>query len=108
MYNLVDDLAVLTTIPAGSINKLVEKAALCICNDLEESLLNNEDLTSIDMGLGTLQIMFSNNELKFRFIPNRKLEAAARDTVLNKKNPLVDKVEQTLAQRITNAYKNFI
>lgn len=108
MYNLVDDLAVLTTIPAGSINKLVEKAALCICNDLEESLLNNEDLASIDMGLGTLQIMFSNNELKFRFIPNRKLEAAARDTVLNKKNPLVDKVEQTLAQRITNAYKNFI
>lgn len=108
MYNIVTDIAALTTIPAGSLNRLVEKAALCICNDLEEELLKDNNLVSVDIGIGNLQILVDDNDLKFRFIPNKKFEAAVRATAVDKKNPLIEKTEVTLARRITEVYKNFI
>lgn len=108
MSKVIEDISALTTIPAGSLNRLVEKAMYCICNDVEEESLKGNNLTTVDLGMGDLQILVDGNDVKFRFVPSRKFEAAVRATILEGKNPLTSKVEQTLARRITEAYKSFI
>ena len=72
MYNLINDISILTTIPATTLNKLIDKTHYLICNDLIESINKKEDLVEIDVGIGTLQLKLIDNDVKYRFIPNRK------------------------------------
>lgn len=108
MQPLVDDISTLTTIPTTVLQQLVNKAIFCICNDVEENKLKNENLTEIDIGLGTLVISVEDNSIQYKLIPCKKLEAAIKNTIINGKNPLVDTIEKTLTQKILNAYKQYL
>lgn len=108
MYNLIEDLSNLTTIPTSALTKLSDKAVFCICNDIEESILREERIADIDVGIGTLQVLVDSNDLKYRFIPSKTLEANMKNTVINKKNPLTTTVEESLVRRILNTYKNYL
>ena len=108
MYNLIEDLSNLTTIPTSALTKLSDKAVICICNDVEESLLKEGRVTEIDLGIGTLQILVEGNDIRYRFVPSKALEANMKSTVINKKNPLTVTVEESLIKRILNTYKNYL
>ena len=108
MYNLSEDLSNLTTIPTSALSKLSDKSVFCICNDVEESLLKEENVADIDLGIGTLQILVDGNDLKYRFIPSKTLDINVKNTVINKKNPLTAAVEESLVKRILNTYKNYL
>ena len=108
MNSLIDELSTLTTIPVTSITNLADKSLWCICNCVEESKLGNNDLTEIDIGIGILSILVENNNIQYRFVPSKKLEAAVRDTIVNKKNPLTQAAESALTKRILEAYKSYI
>lgn len=108
MYNLIEDLSNLTTIPTSTLTKLSDKAVICICNDVEESLLKEDRVTEIDLGIGTLQILVEGNDIRYRFVPNKALEANMKNTVINKKNPLTATVEESLVKRVLNTYKNYL
>lgn len=108
MYNLSEDLSNLTTIPTSALSKLSDKSVFCICNDVEESILKEENVADIDLGIGTLQILVDGNDLKYRFIPSKALDINVKNTVINKKNPLTAAVEESLVKRILNTYKNYL
>lgn len=108
MYSLIEDLSNLTTIPTSALSKLSDKSVFCICNDIEESILKEERVTDIDLGIGTLQVLVDGNDLKYRFIPSRSLETNMKNTIINKKNPLTITVEESLVKRILNTYKNYL
>lgn len=108
MHNLINDVSVLTTIPAPALTRLQEKSIWCICNSLEEEKLAGNNLTEINIGIGTLQILVDNNEMKYRFIPSKALENSAKATLTEGKNPLTATVEATLVRRILNTYKNYV
>ena len=108
MYNLSEDLSNLTTIPTSALSKLSDKSVFCICNDVEESILKEENVADIDLGIGTLQILVDGNDLKYRFIPSKTLDINVKNTVINKKNPLTATVEESLVKRILNTYKNYL
>lgn len=108
MYNLNEDLSALTTIPTSALNKLTDKAAICICNCVEESVLKEEKLTEINIGIGTLQLLLEGNDLKYRFIPSKNLEAELKATIVDKKNPLTVSVEEALVRKILVTYKNYM
>lgn len=105
-YNAVEDLSILTTIPNNSLNKLFEKMVWVICNSVEESTLNKENITEIKIGIGTLIIGIENNSIKYKFVPNQLLENSLISTVKDGKNPLVVKLEENFANRIINTYKD--
>lgn len=107
-YSLAEDLSVLTTIPLPAINKLADKSVFCICNDVEETALDGENLTAIDLGIGILQILVEGNDLKYRFLPSKNLEANIKNTLINKKNPLTAAAEESLVKKVLNVYKNYI
>ena len=109
MYSLIEDLSLLTTIPIPNITKLLgTKSIYCICSDVEETSLENKQITEIDIGIGILTIFVNDDSIQYRFTPSKKLENSVKKTVLNKHNPLIEKAEQTLTQRVVNAYKDYI
>ena len=82
MQSLIEDLSVLTTIPTINLNQLAKKSNFCICNFVAESKLQNESLTSIDIGIGELQIFVENDNIKYKFIPSKALEKGVKSAVL--------------------------
>lgn len=106
MVNLSTDLSILTTIPKNTLDNLVDKSLWCICHTVEENLINHNEITEINIGLGTLLIKVEEGSIRYKFIPSPKLEESVRDTVVNKENPLIANVESTLASRIVNTYKD--
>lgn len=108
MYSLIEDLSTITTIPVASLQKLANKASFCICNCVEETSLKNKSLTEINIGIGTLIINVVDNNIQYKFVPNKKFEDSIRTTLIDKKNPLVEKAEDALVKKILQVYKNIL
>ena len=106
--NLLNDLSVLTTIPQATLVRLMDKMSWCICNSVEESLLNSEKMTEMDLGIGKLLLCIGEDSLEYKFITSMKLESNLIKTIKEKKNPLVSNLEQSLADRIINTYKDIL
>lgn len=108
MESLINDLATITTIPVNSLQKLKEKEIYIICNDVEESTLQNDNITEINIGIGNLIIEVKDNFINYKFVPSSKLEKNLISTIVNKKNPLTNIFEETLVNRIVKTYKDIL
>ena len=108
MHSLLEDLSTLTTIPLNNLNRLVDKAIWCLCDCVDESKLNKENITSVDIGIGTIDIFVENNTIQYRFTPSRKLETSVRNTVVEGKNPLIETAEDKLTKGMLEIHKSFI
>lgn len=107
-YNLIEDISQISTINEIYLSKLIDMSVWDISNCTEESILKNTPLTEINIGIGTLLILIEDNNIKYKFIPSKKLDKAIKDTVLDRKNPLILKLEKSLIEKISNIYKDLI
>lgn len=105
--SLKSDLSTLTTIKESVLAKLNEKIVWCISDAVCKSVYNRDDSASIDLGYGNLIIKFDNNQIKYKFIPSKELEEAVTQAVITERNSLVEALETSLADKITNVYKSF-
>ena len=108
IYNLIDNLNKLTFIKNSILHKLVNISENCICDYVLECMLDDETVTPIDIGIGTLYVNISNNELQYKFIPNKKLEKKLIRTVNNQESPLIESIESNLNDKIVNTYKELL
>lgn len=108
MLNLIEDISKLSNIPQSILNKLVNIAKFCVCDCLIETKLKNESLSEIDLGLGKLNILVSEDQIEYQFIPSRSLEKNIKTAVIKNKNPLEIAVEDSLNTRIKNTYKELL
>lgn len=108
MVDTINDLSILTLIPRTSIDNLVDKLNYVICHSIEESQIENENITELNIGIGKICVFSNGETIRYRFEPSRSLEEAIRETVNTKKSPLVNKVEESLVDRITNVYKDLL
>ena len=108
MIDIVEDVSKLTLIPRTSLDCLIEKANYSICHSIEESQIENKTITEVNIGVGKISIFVDNETIKYRFEPSRSLEDSIKETVTSKKSPLVNKVEESLVDRITNVYKDLL
>ena len=108
MNKLIEDLSTITTISEGVLNGLNDKAILCICHSVFEQIREKESLTRIDIGVGILYINCEGDNVKYKFIPSKKLEESVDKTISTNKSPLVLQVDNTLRERLSAAYKNLI
>ncbi len=106
--NILQDISQITTIPLASLNRLSEKIGWSICNCVEESVLKGETTTEVTFGFGALVISIEDNQLNYKFIPSKKFEKGLVETVVNKKNPLTVKLEDTFVNRIVKTYKDMM
>ena len=108
MNKLLEDLSVITTITQNALNNLVARSLTCIGHAVHESVLERESMTKIDIGVGILYITYEGSEVKYKFIPSKKLEESVNQVLISKKSPLTANVETTLKDRIEHTYKNLL
>ena len=108
MNRLIEDLSTITTISQGTLSSLNDKAISCICHSVYESVLETDSLTKLDIGIGILYIKCEGSEIKYKFIPSKKLEESVASTIVSKKSPLVYQVETSLKERVESTYKNLL
>lgn len=106
--NLIQDLSILTTINTESLNKLLDRVYYIISDNLVEAMINEKDIAEIDIGIGTLMVRISGDDIKFKFVPNAKLQEVVKTTIVNKENKLISVVEKSLVDKITRTYKDLL
>lgn len=108
MYNSIDDLQQLTTIPKASLQKVFNLLDSCICHNILETIENGENLIEINIEIGRLIINIEGNSIKYKFIPSTQFEQHIKNTVIFKISPLVENIEKSLAKKITDTYKDLL
>lgn len=108
MIDIIDNVSKLTTIPKDYLDKLIQKVIWCICDAIYESILNKQDVTEMDIGIGTLYILNNDKGIKFKYIPNKQVEEAVKDTIVDQENPVQLILEKRLVSKIVNTYKDIL
>lgn len=103
--SLSTDLSVLTNISKLSLENLADKACYCMSHTVLEALVSKEAQCEIDIEIGKLYIKLEEDQIKYKFIPSKKLEETIAFTVKNKQSPLINKIDSGLVERIENAYR---
>ena len=108
--DLLNDVSILSTIPKKYLIKLTQKEILCINDYIAEATIANENSVDIDIGIGDLLISWDekNNRLQYYFTPSDELNENVRATIANKQNILESTLEDNLASKIVNTYKDFL
>ena len=108
MNDIIDNISTLTSINRKALDKLSNVTIYCINDAVEESRIQGEDITKVDIGIGQLWIKLEGDQVKFRFIPSAKLEESIVDTIVHKSNILEIVIENSLKDKVTNTYKDLI
>lgn len=108
MNNLKEDLSTLTNTSETLYDKLLKNIIYIINDYIYNNIINNINLTEIDIGIGTLYIKYENDEIKYKFIPNTKFNKSIENTLINKQNLLVTALEANLSDKIKNIQKELI
>ena len=108
MQNLSKDLSTLASVDRRVFDKLIQNANFCICDYLENSALNNEDLCEVDIGIGILKIKLGDDSVRYQFIPSQQLESDIVSTLENQQNFLVASIDSTLVGRLNRLYDNLL
>lgn len=108
MISILNDIAQLTSIPKLTLEKLSDKAAISIADNVLEAMLNKESQIALDIGLGVLNIKLEENAIKYKFIPSKYLDNNIAYALKSKQSPLVCDLDKALAERIKATYKELI
>ena len=107
-YSMSDDLALLTTIPKKNFDSIFDYETYIICHNMSEQLNDKNKICTIDIGIGTLYIKPSKDEIKYKFVPNQKLDTYVKNTLLTGESALTVTVEEAVKNRILNTYKDLL
>lgn len=105
---LSKDLSVLTTIPEKALEKLAAKALYCVSGAVAEAAMADEESAEIDLDLGRLLISFAGGELRYKFVPDGKMDAAVKNAVICKQNLLETALDESLVRSVTSTYKDLL
>lgn len=108
MIKLTHDLSALTGISVLSLEKLSERISLIINHAIYEGMQERNNLIEINAEIGTLYIKLESNEVKYKFVPSLHFEESVKNTLKNKTDPLIGKLEDSLKNRIEQTYKELL
>lgn len=108
MRNLYNDLATVTNSNKDVFNKLVKNSNFLICNYLEDTTLNNENLCTIDIGIGVLKIIIEEDTVRYSFIPSKELETEIINTLENNQSYLTSVISSKLTSQLNKLYDNLL
>ena len=105
---MFEDLSNLMSISVVILKKIFNNLIYCICHSVLESYLNKSTYSSVDIGIGKLNIHINNDELEYKFIPSLKLENELVKTLQSKTSPLVSQCETVLTNKVNLTYKDLL
>jgi hypothetical protein len=105
MTDVVSDMSNLTKLPVSLLQQLSDKVEFIVLHSVYESVLSNENITEVDIGIGRLNILQDEGCVKYKFIPSKTFEQKIIKTVKDRESPLTTTVEDTLQKKILDVYK---
>lgn len=105
---IIKDLNSLTSIPEKILEKLSDNILFLILQDLEETLTKKENICEINLNLGTLIISIEEEELKFKFIPSKKLEKEILKTLELNENSMTQILTNNMVNALEKTYKELL
>lgn len=106
--SLIQDLSTLTTISTSNIERLISLSSNIITHDILEACNDDKEICNVDIGLGTLSFLISDNELRYKFIPSEEFEKQIIKAIKTGNSPICDIACDKLSSKILNTYKDFI
>lgn len=103
--DIIEEVSLLTTVQKLSIDRLCKQIIKCICSNICEAKILDDNNLCLDIGIGNLYICITDNDIKYRFEPSAYLDSSVTDSVLTGKNPVKDDIEQALLNKINTTYK---
>lgn len=107
-YDLIKNLGILTLIKHSILKKMVEISENCICDSVLDAVQSEEDIISINIGIGTLFINIVDYEISYKFEPSQRLEKKLIKSIDTGESPLVQNAETKLNKKIVNTYKELL
>ena len=72
--------------------------------DTENSI--EKDITELDIGIGVLYIRHIGDQVAYKFIPSEDLEKTVNTTIIKKQNLLENVLNDSLAKKFMDVYKD--
>lgn len=108
MYDLNKDLSIVTNLGKFNYTRISDTSIAIISHNVEESIRDDKEVSSIDIGIGVLHIYHTAEEVKYKFIPAKKLDDAVVDTVKKRKSRLLIKIDESVGRKLQDTYKGLI
>lgn len=105
---IIKDLNSLTSIPEKILEKLSDNILFLILQNLEETLIKKENVCEINLNLGILIISIEEEELKFKFIPSKKLEKEILKTLELNENSMNQILTNNMINALEKTYKELL
>lgn len=106
--NALTGVSTLTSVNEKTLNKLVDVLIYCITDAVSDSVIENEKLTVVDIGIGQIKVLQDEDKVKFAFVPCAKLRESIIKSIFNRENVLEEVVENTLKNKLINTYKELV
>ena len=105
---LEKELSALTQIPVLTLQNLNALSANIISHIVAENKEKGLNAIDIDIGYGILKISFIEDAVSYKFIPGNKLQQSVQYACANGASGLENAVENSLAQRIKETYRELL
>lgn len=105
-YDIINNLSLLACIPKEDLYKVADIESYIIGDILSKEFEESGEI-SCNIGIGNIVIIWDASNVKFRFEPGEELSKSILEG-LNKDSELVKKLENSLLNKITQAYKDLI
>lgn len=96
--NILSDLSIISKVPIKVFNTLTTKATLCIGSAIHDAMINHEETTLIDIGIGQLSVRLA--DMQCKFIPSKELKAAIKQGAADNIDPLEQSLENNLSAKL--------
>ena len=106
--NLIEDVSKLFNLKSSLLKKFVRVADYCISDYVLEAKLSDEDVTEINIGIGQLKLLITDDSLSYQFVPSKKLETMIIDAYQNEKSEMTEVLEGDIENRLLSAYKELL
>ena len=105
---LTTDLSKLSNLNEEYLDKLFSLCTDSIASSVYESILNNDNVTEIDIGFGRLIVRNDLSKIKIKFIPSNDLELELKNINKGNEPSLKHKLEKAVSAKLIDMYKGFI
>lgn len=105
---LSTDLSKLSNIDEATIDRILELCTAIVGNATYEALLQNDEITEIDLGFGTLIIKAESADVKMKFIPSDALSNELKEINQGGEPSLKLKLEKSVVAKLIDNYKQIV
>ena len=108
MFDIIKDIQKLTTIPETTLSRVIEVVKDSICSDALEASNNGQQVCNVDIGIGNLQLLFSDDCIRYKFTPCLSFENKMKETMISGEDPLEKRLENCVVDKFIGAYKEML